>query len=58
MGMSMVSEAMLQEVAGDEWTTDVGGTMICPHGHRIDPDQRNEHPECDCRSPIVEAGMI
>jgi len=54
----MVSEAMLKQVAGDEWMTDIGGTMICPHGHRIDPDQRNAHPECGCKSPIVEAGMI
>jgi hypothetical protein len=54
----MVSEAMLQEVAGDEWMTDIGGTMICPHGHRIDPDQRNGHGDCGCKSPLVEQGLI
>jgi hypothetical protein len=54
----MVSETMLQQVAGKEWTTDIGGTIICPHGHRIDPDQRNPNPDCGCKSPLVENGLI
>lgn len=58
MGIDMVSETMLQQVAGDEWSTDIGGTIICPHGRRIDPDQRNENPDCGCKSPLVEEGLI
>jgi hypothetical protein len=54
----MVSEAMLDELTDENWTTDIGGTMICPHGHRIDPDQRNGHPECGCKSPLVENALI
>jgi hypothetical protein len=55
---SMVSEKMLQQLAGPEWMTDIGGTIICPHGRRIDPDQRNGAPECGCKSPLATAGLI
>jgi len=54
----MVSESALQDIAGAKWTTDIGGTIICPHGHRIDPDQRNPNGDCGCKSPLVTAGLI
>jgi len=57
-GYDMVSETMLKQVAGDDWQTDIGGTIICPHGRRIDPDKRSAHPDCGCKSPLVEAGLI
>jgi len=50
----MVTETMIQEVAGNDWQTDIGGTIICPHGQRIDPDQRNCHDDCGCISPLVK----
>lgn len=41
-----------------EWTVDVGGTLICPHGHRCEDDQRDGLAECGCVSPMAEAGLI
>jgi hypothetical protein len=46
-----------QFLEGTDWTTDIGGTLICPHGNRCEDDLR-EHGDCGCASPMVEAGLI
>jgi hypothetical protein len=43
---------------GTDWTTDYGGTLICPHGNRCEDDQRNGLGDCGCVSPLVEHGLI
>ena len=41
---------------GTEWTTDIGGTLICPHGNRCEDDQREGLGECGCISPMTIEG--
>jgi hypothetical protein len=45
-----------QFLEGTDWTTDIGGTLICPHGNRCE-DDLEKHGDCGCTSPIVEAGL-
>jgi hypothetical protein len=54
MGMK---QRFLEQHAPD-WETDIGGTLICPHGNRCEDDQRNGLGDCGCVSPLVEHGMI
>jgi len=44
----------LREHAPD-WSTDGMGTLICPHGHRVEDD--GTCPE-GCESPMRGAGII
>jgi len=43
--MSLKSEFL----KGTEWSIDVGGTLICPCGHRVEDDGRCPN---GCESPI------
>jgi len=53
-----MKEAVLNEFGYDNWQTDVGGTLICPHGNRCEDDQRNGLGDCGCISPLVQEGLI
>lgn len=44
-----------QFLEGTDWTTDGLGTLICPHGHRVEDD--GSCPE-GCESPMLSAGII
>lgn len=52
--MAGLKEQFIRQQDGD-WDVDIGGTIICPCGHRIEDDGKcpNGH-----KSPLLEAGMI
>jgi len=51
-----MTDAMKREfLKGTDWTTDGLGTLICPHGYRVEDD--GKCPE-GCVSPMKEAGII
>lgn len=51
--MSLKSDFLA--TAAPDWRTDGMGTLICPHGHRVEDDG---HCPDGCESPMLAAGII
>ena len=58
IGMDAMKKEFLRMHGYDDWTTDGMGTLICPHGHRCEDDQRDGLGECGCVSPLAQENFI